>query len=361
MSKRLSILFLGLVVIISSCDSTGTSSVQKSIDKKDYPKLVNLCEKYKDKPEKSIAVEMGLEALSDVYGDQLISKKYFTDILRRSESEPLLVGYAVASILSNCDTISFLNLMKKREPFPGNSYLKSAFEKHSIAKSCDRMDQFLSVLSSINYAIDDTIKYSRAELDTIDAQSLVIGMAKDNVSKRVEEMSAGRQYYFYVVAANTKSAYEKQMSAYDEMIAAGTPAAGTPAADDDNEYEVVPMKKDMEFLVNFRYSQLKGSEDLKANMFEKRHALLLTDSKDIGKGLYRFYAYKSGTKQIETTDGFTQDWDVLQHVEYDEWNSLKEQVVKYEADLQELEVSRASIESLIEKLELEKQGYSQLF
>jgi hypothetical protein len=334
--KRYFLLPLVLIAIISSCDSTGTSSVQKAIDKKDYPGLVNLCEKYKAKPEKSIAVEMGLEALSAVYDDQLIAKKYFTDVLRRSESESLLVEYAVVSIVSNCDTISFLNLMKKREPFPGNSYLKSAFEKHSIAKSCDMMDQYLSVLSSINYAIDDTIKHYEEYIKGLEVSLIAVEMGNDNVARRVEELSTAGEYYFHIVAAHG-----------------------------DDQYEVIPVREDLDYLISMQYSRYKGSETVKSSMFTKRHAILVTDSKDIGKGLYKFYAYKSGTTAVETNDGFTQDWTVYRGGDsgelISELRSSKERVAGSKAKLKELEMSRIEMENLVEMLKLEKQGYSQLF
>ena len=337
MSRRLSILLLGLAIMMNSCDSTGTSSVQKSIDKKDYPKLVNLCEKYKDKPEKSIAVEMALEELKTVYDEQLVAKKYFIDILRRSESDVMMAEFAVSAINSNCDTTAFLNLMKKREPFPGSSYLQEAFEDYSSKESCDRINHYISVLSSINYSIDDTIKHYQEYMKGLEVSLITVEMANDIVVRRIEELSTWRQYYFHIIAAHG-----------------------------DNQYEVIPVRKDVEYLISMQYSRYKGSETINANMFEKRHAILVTDSKDIGKGLYKFYAYKSGTIAVETNDGFTQDWVVYQSPESDklisdEWETSKEQVVKNEKKLQELEVIRTETQTLIEKLEFEKHLYSQLF
>jgi hypothetical protein len=110
---------------------------------------------------------------------------------------------------------------------------------------------------------------------------------------------------------------------------------------------------------------LKGKKDLPEDMFENRHVILITSSLDIGKGLYRFNAYKSGTQIINTKDGFTQEWDIYQGVEPDE---LKEETRNLEKEKLKL---RAYYKTLQNKREIQgkrmsifmntKMSYSNIF
>jgi hypothetical protein len=312
-------------------------NMQAAIDNGDYTQMVSLCELYKNNPKRKIALELGLEQMKSAYNQELIARKYFSDILSRKEADWVLVEQGASAIIENCDTLAFLKLVKPQSSIPGSEFLQNAFDIGSGA-ICPIMQRYLHNLKLINYAIDDSIGFYQSDIHKIDA---IISQKQSEFQtnmdriKEIRDMSY-KEYYFYVFSSVDKP-----------------------------RYEVAKVKSNYEWRVSSGYSDLKGKKDLPEDMFENRHVILITSSLDIGKGLYRFNAYKSGTQIINTKDGFTQEWDIYQGVEPDE---LKEETRNLEKEKLKL---RAYYKTLQNKREIQgkrmsifmntKMSYSNIF
>ena len=98
--------------------------MQAAIDNGDYTQMVSLCELYKNNPKRKIALELGLEQMKSAYNQELIARKYFSDILSRKEADWVLVEQGASAIIENCDTLAFLKLVETQSSIPVSEFLQ---------------------------------------------------------------------------------------------------------------------------------------------------------------------------------------------------------------------------------------------
>jgi len=276
------------------------TQMQDAIDNHEYAQMVALCEDYEGIPKRNVALKLGIEKLKIAYGEELVAKNYFIEILSREESDPVLVQLGASAIMENCDTLAFLELVKTQSSILGSQYLQNAFDIDSGA-ICPIMQRYLHDLKLINYAIDDSIGLYQSDVHKIDEIISQKQSEFQTTIDRINEISdmSWKEYYFYVISS-----------------------------EGNNTYEVAKAKKGISQSLSYNYDNIKGTQEVQTSAFEIRHSILVTSSLDIGKGLYRFNAYKNGTQIVKNVDGFNQEWDIYRGVEPDKLDKEKKNLEK---------------------------------
>ena len=189
---RIAIPVIALVFIYACSDSSGITQMQAAIDNGDYTQMVSLCELYKNNPKRKIALELGLEQMKSAYNQELIARKYFSDILSRKEADWVLVEQGASAIIENCDTIAFLKLVETQSSIPGSEFLQNAFDISS-GIICPSLQKHLNNLTLINM---------QAAIDNGDYTQMVslCELYKNNPKRKIalelglEQMKIGRAH-----------------------------------------------------------------------------------------------------------------------------------------------------------------------